>query len=175
MARRRAQFGHDILFAWSGLQRVTNQSNGTVVGSCNAWPRTGGSGDGDVRGHWRDQRDHIAGRPINRTKYRPEYSRPRIASWLPQLLRQLGDVRRDPSRSFDRTFARFRFAVTPSSRPKLNVIGYGSGDVAEASHVSSFPRAQFVSANLVAESTDRGRCPCDGLDIFFRISNRQTG
>jgi len=26
------------------------------------WPRTGGSGDGDVRGHWRDQRDHIAGR-----------------------------------------------------------------------------------------------------------------
>ena len=36
------------------------------------------------------------------------------------------------------------------------------------------PHAQFVSANLVAESTDRGRCPCNGLDIFFRISNRQT-
>jgi hypothetical protein len=62
--------------------------------------------------------------------------------------------------------------------------GYGSGDVAEASHenwnnnrksVSSCPPAQFVSANLVAESTDRGRRPCDGLDIFFRVSNRQTG
>ena len=40
---------------------------------------------------------------------------------------------------------------------------------------SSCPPAQFVSANPVAESTDRGRRPCDGLDIFSRISNRQTG
>ena len=36
--------------------------------------RTRGSGDGDVRGHWRDRRDHIAGRPINSTNHRPEYS-----------------------------------------------------------------------------------------------------
>ena len=55
--------------------------------------------------------------------------------------------------------------------------GYGSGDVAEASHencnnntksvFSCLQAAQFVSANLVAESTDRGRCRCDGLVIFF--------
>jgi hypothetical protein len=66
----------------------------------------------------------------------------------------------------------------------LRVQATGRGDVAEASHenrnnttksVSSCPHAQFVSANLVAESTDRGRCPCDCLDIFFRISNRQNG
>jgi hypothetical protein len=37
-------------------------------------------GWGCVRGHCRDQRDHIAGRPINRTNHRPEYSRPYVAS-----------------------------------------------------------------------------------------------
>jgi len=43
------------------------------------------------------------------------------------------------------------------------------GNVAEASHVSSCPHAQFASPNLVTESADRGRRACDGLDIFFRI------
>jgi hypothetical protein len=64
-------------------------------------------------------------------------------------------------------------------------IRLGPGDVAKASHhgnwdnntksVSSYPHIEFVSANFAADRTDRGPCPYDGLDMFFRISNRQTG
>jgi hypothetical protein len=46
LAQCSAQFGHDILFAWSGLQRVTNQSSGTVVGSCTRGPGQGVRGMG---------------------------------------------------------------------------------------------------------------------------------
>jgi len=53
------------------------------------------------------------------------------------------------------------------------IISSRSGDVAEASY--ECPHTPFVSANLVAESTDRDHRPCDGLDVLFRISTRQIG
>jgi hypothetical protein len=68
---------------------------------------------------------------------------------------------------------------------QCSIIRPGPGDVAKASHhgnwdkntrsISSYPHVEFVSANFAADRTDRGRCPYDGLDMLFRVSNRQTG
>src|SRR5262249_35889647 len=61
---------------WAGTLTQRHGRLGTMSQRVESvWPRTGGSGDGDVRGHWRD-RDYVTsvGQPI-RTHYRRQYSR----------------------------------------------------------------------------------------------------
>jgi hypothetical protein len=68
-------------------QSVAPRTRSCLTGK--VWPRIGVSGDGGIRGHWRD-RLALPSAPVgppSRTNCRSEYSHPHVALGLPQNMR----------------------------------------------------------------------------------------